>query len=48
MKNPRTWVSSRELRLLIETAAADPGLLDDIRDVREDELEIEDELDLDA
>jgi hypothetical protein len=32
----------------VKTAAADPALLDDLRDVREAELEIEDELDLDA
>ncbi|HET7508580.1 MAG TPA: hypothetical protein VFJ53_09500 [Solirubrobacterales bacterium] len=48
VEKPRTWVSSSEHRLVVETAAADPALLDDLRDVREAELENDDELKFDA
>lgn len=33
------WVSSSELRRIVQEAAADPGLLDDLADVRGDELD---------
>lgn len=33
------WVSSSELRRIVSEAAADPGLLDDLADVRGAELE---------
>jgi antitoxin (DNA-binding transcriptional repressor) of toxin-antitoxin stability system len=33
------WVPSTELRRIVDTAAADPGLLDDLADVRGDELD---------
>jgi hypothetical protein len=45
---PGTWVSSSELRLIMETAAADRALLDDLRDVRQAELTADDEIDPDA
>jgi prevent-host-death family protein len=33
------WVPSSELRRIIREAAADPGLLDDLADVRGDEID---------
>jgi antitoxin (DNA-binding transcriptional repressor) of toxin-antitoxin stability system len=33
------WVSSSELRRIIGEAAADPGLLDDLADIRGDEID---------
>jgi antitoxin (DNA-binding transcriptional repressor) of toxin-antitoxin stability system len=36
-RNP--WVSSSELRRIIGEAAADPGLLDDLADIRGDEID---------
>jgi antitoxin (DNA-binding transcriptional repressor) of toxin-antitoxin stability system len=36
-RNP--WVSSSELRRVVDEAAADPGLLDDLADVRGDEID---------
>jgi antitoxin (DNA-binding transcriptional repressor) of toxin-antitoxin stability system len=33
------WVSSSELRRIVGEAAADPGLLDDLADVRGDEID---------
>jgi antitoxin (DNA-binding transcriptional repressor) of toxin-antitoxin stability system len=33
------WVSSSELRRVVGEAAADPGLLDDLADVRGDEID---------
>jgi antitoxin (DNA-binding transcriptional repressor) of toxin-antitoxin stability system len=33
------WVASAELRLIRREAAADPGLLDDLADVRRDEID---------
>jgi antitoxin (DNA-binding transcriptional repressor) of toxin-antitoxin stability system len=33
------WVSSSELRRIVSEAPADPGLLDDLADVRGDELD---------
>ncbi len=33
------WVPSSELRRIVDVAAADPGLLDDLADVRGDELD---------
>jgi hypothetical protein len=34
-----TWVSSSELRQIVDEAPADPGLLDDLADVRGAEFE---------
>jgi hypothetical protein len=48
MEKQRIWVSSRELRLILETTPADPALLDDLRDVREPDLVDGDEVDPDA
>ena len=41
---PRTeqrdpWISSSELRRIIQEAPADPGLLDDLADVRSAEID---------
>jgi prevent-host-death family protein len=33
------WVPSTELRRIVREAAADPGLLDDLADVRGDEID---------
>jgi hypothetical protein len=34
-----TWLASEELRRIVEESPADPGLLDDLADVREAEIE---------
>jgi hypothetical protein len=36
---PDPWVPSSELRRVVGEAAADPGLLDDVADVRGDEID---------
>jgi antitoxin (DNA-binding transcriptional repressor) of toxin-antitoxin stability system len=39
VKQPEPWVPSSELRRVVGEAAADPALLDDLADVRGDEID---------
>jgi hypothetical protein len=38
-EEPDPWVPSAELRKAVREASADPGLLDDLADVRSDKLD---------
>ena len=39
IEQPDPWVPSSDLRRVVGEAAADPGLLDDLADVRRDEID---------